>query len=101
MSWASIVNKKETNTSNNIIVKKEDTKKEVTDDDNCKEIFENKYDLDLYDFCFELKDYVQDNNDLLINIDSFKIGDFIKDYINYSKYTNTKDESESDVEFEN
>lgn len=101
MSWASVVNKKDNNIKNNVTTKEEVKKEEIVDDENCKENFENKYDLDLYDFCFELKDYVQDNHHLLLNIDSFKIGDFIKNYINYRKYTDSKEDSESENEFGN
>ena len=106
MSWSSIVSKKKENKSVKDINKK---KKKIATNQSfvidekmeCKLNFENKYDLDLYDLCFDIKDYLDKNCDLLINIESFKIVNFIKEYVNYSKYVNEKEDSDSDNEFEN
>ena len=105
MSWSSIVSKKKNNKAiKKVIQNKENNinnEYKVDEKMKCKENFENKYDLDLYDLCFDLKSYLDENSDLLINIDSFKIGNFIKEYIDYSKYCDQEEHSESDNEFEN
>lgn len=98
MSWSSIANKKTEIKIKKTKEKKLPTKKKITiiDEENCIEIFERKYDIDLFDFCFELKDNMNKSNDLLSNIDSFKIENFIKEHIDYRPYENIPVESSED-----
>lgn len=97
MSWASIVNKKDSNNKKKTYIKTK--KKEIKEEDtiSSKEIFEQKYDLDLWDFCFDLKDHIDKNVcDILLNIESYQISEFIKQYIDYSKYKLDYIDSESE-----
>jgi hypothetical protein len=105
MSWCSIVSKKPEIQHDEIkeVIKEVNIERENTtiDDDTCVENFESKYDLDLFDFCFDLKDNMDKSSDILLKIDSFKIENFIKEYIDYSKYNDQEKEKELDNEFEN
>ena len=98
MSWSSIVIKKpeikqDINKEENI---QKPTENIIVDEDTCIENFEIKYNLDLFDFCFDLKDDITKSNDLLLNIDSFKIENFIKEHIDYRDYGDIKVESDED-----
>jgi hypothetical protein len=99
MSWSSIVNKNIK--TKDIIIPKEKKYIEKIDKyiekNSCMDNFEAKHDLDLFDFCFNIKDHMDNNSDLLYKIDSYKIGTFIKKYIDYSRYIED-DESKYDID---
>ena len=104
MSWASIL--KNNNKESENFVKETKINEELDEnifntDINCIENFENKHELDLFDFCFDIKDYMDQHSDILLNIKSYELLDFIKEYVDTRQFDNKSEIESSDRDSDN